>query len=120
MGEVKSREAYVGGTNRHLVIPLYQASRDSRVRLFAWKISCTVHVLGTTLAQLIKIQWKWSNLGLELRLDCDTKYIIAANVDAVVNFLSQVIFVFVLFLGMVMYASEVETKEKQKWREIKN
>ena len=43
-----------------------------------------------------------------------TKYIIAANVDAVVNFLSQVIFVFVLFLGMVMYASEVETKEKQK------
>ena len=55
-----------------------------------------------------------------MRLDCDTKYIIAANVDAVVNFLSQVIFVFVLFLGMVMYASEVETKEKQKRREIKN
>ena len=30
----------------------------------------------------------------------------------VVNFLSQVIFVFLLFLGMVMYANEVETKEK--------
>ena len=30
----------------------------------------------------------------------------------VVNFLSQVIFVFLLFLGMVIYANEVETKEK--------
>ena len=29
-----------------------------------------------------------------------------------VNFLSQVIFVFLLFLGMVMYANGVETKEK--------
>ena len=45
---------------------------------------------------------------------------VLTNIYVVVNFLSQVIFVFVLFLGMVMYASEVETKEKQKWREIKN
>ena len=30
----------------------------------------------------------------------------------VVNFLSRVIFVFILFLGMVRYANEVETKEK--------
>ena len=30
----------------------------------------------------------------------------------VVNFLSQVIFVSLLFLGMLMYANEVETKEK--------
>ena len=30
----------------------------------------------------------------------------------VANFLSQVIFVFLLFLGMVIYAYEVETKEK--------
>ena len=30
----------------------------------------------------------------------------------VVNFLSQVIFIFLLFLGMVIYANEVETKEK--------
>ena len=29
-----------------------------------------------------------------------------------VKFLSQVIFLFLLFLGMVMYANEVETKEK--------
>ena len=30
----------------------------------------------------------------------------------VVNFLSQVIFVFLLFWDMIMYANEVETKEK--------
>ena len=41
------------------------------------------------------------------------------NVYVVVSFLSQVIFVFLLFLGMVMYANEVETKEKQKLPEIK-
>ena len=33
-------------------------------------------------------------------------------VYVVVNFLSQVIFVFLLFLGMVIYANEVKTKEK--------
>ena len=37
------------------------------------------------------------------------------KVYVVVNFLSQVIFVFLLFWGMVMYANEVETKEKQKY-----
>ena len=35
--------------------------------------------------------------------------------DVVVNFLSQVIFLFLLFLGMVMYANEVETKEKENY-----
>ena len=42
------------------------------------------------------------------------------KICVVVNFLSQVIFVFLLFLGMVMYANEVETKEKEKLPEIKN
>ena len=37
----------------------------------------------------------------------------------VVNFLSQVIFIFSLFLGTVIYANEFETKEKQKLTEIK-
>ena len=42
-------------------------------------------------------------------------------VYVVVNFfLSQVIFIFPLFLGMVIYANELETKEKQKLPEIKN
>ena len=36
------------------------------------------------------------------------------------NFLSQVISVFLLFWGMVMYPNEVETKEKLKLPEIKN
>ena len=34
-------------------------------------------------------------------------------VNVVVNFLSQVIFLFLLFLGMVMHANEVETKQKE-------
>ena len=34
------------------------------------------------------------------------------GVIVVVNFLFQVIFLFLLFLGMVMYANEVETKGK--------
>ena len=34
------------------------------------------------------------------------------HVYVVVNFLFQVIFIFLLFLGMVIYANEVETKEK--------
>ena len=34
------------------------------------------------------------------------------GVYVVVNFLSQVIFVSLLFLGMLMYVNEVETKEK--------
>ena len=42
--------------------------------------------------------------------------IVVANI----YFLSQVIFVFVLFWSMVMYANEVETKEKEKLPEMKN
>ena len=41
-------------------------------------------------------------------------------VYVVVNFLSQLIFIFLLFWGMVMYADEFQTKEKQKLTEIKN
>ena len=36
----------------------------------------------------------------------------AFNIYVVVIYLSQVIFVFLLFLSMVMYANEVQTKEK--------
>ena len=42
------------------------------------------------------------------------------NIYVVVNFLFQLIFIFPLFLGMVMYANEFKTKEKQKLTEIKN
>ena len=37
----------------------------------------------------------------------------------VVNFLSQLIFIFLLFWGIVMYANEFKTKEKQKLTKIK-
>ena len=43
-----------------------------------------------------------------------------SGVDVVVNFLFQLIFIFPLFWGMVMYANEFKTKEKQKLTEIKN
>ena len=38
------------------------------------------------------------------------KYLFTIDLYVVVNFLSQIIFVFLLLLGMVMYANEVETK----------
>ena len=44
----------------------------------------------------------------------------AIDVCVVVNFLFQLIFIFPLFWGMVMYANEFKTKEKQKLTEIKN
>ena len=37
------------------------------------------------------------------------------NVYVVVIFLSQVIFVYLLFLGMVIYANEVETKRSKNY-----
>ena len=42
------------------------------------------------------------------------------QIYVVVNFLFQLIFIFPLFWGMVMYANEFKTKEKQKLTEIKN
>ena len=42
------------------------------------------------------------------------------SIYVVVNFLFQVIFIFPLFLGMVIYANEFETKEKQKLHETKS
>ena len=39
---------------------------------------------------------------------------------AVVISLFQLIFIFPLFLGIVMYANEFKTKEKQKLTEIEN
>ena len=45
-------------------------------------------------------------------LSLKLKYDIVIIIYVVVNFLFQVIFIFLLFLGMVIYANEVETKEK--------
>ena len=46
----------------------------------------------------------------------DTKNLVfkPVYIYVVVNFLSQVIFMFPLFFGMVMYANEVETKKNIK------
>lgn len=37
-----------------------------------------------------------------------------------IYFLTQLIFIFVLFLGMLLYVNELQTKEKQKFSGIKN
>ena len=42
------------------------------------------------------------------------------KVYVVVNLLSQLIFVVLLFLVIIMYANEVETKGKEKLPQIKN
>ena len=54
---------------------------------------------------------------------CDKRRHQFTIIYVVVNFLSQVIFLFLLFLGTVVrvvYANEVETKEKEKLLAIKN
>ena len=48
------------------------------------------------------------------RSDLSCVAIVSRCVYVVVNFLSQLIFIFLLFWGMVRYANEFETKEKQK------
>ena len=56
----------------------------------------------------------WGSRKTELKLNTFRPRctLLLTNGYVVVNFLSQVIFVFLLFLGMVMYANEMETKEK--------
>ena len=66
---------------------------------------------------LFKFRWiSWHNCFLRSASE-PAKW---TNVYVVVNFLSQVIFVFLLLLGLVMYANEVETKENEKLPKIKN
>ena len=51
---------------------------------------------------------------------CTQHTTIQLFVYVVVNFLFQLIFIFPLFWGMVLYANEFKTKEKQKLTDIKN
>ena len=58
-----------------------------------------------------KKQHKWEKAKLYFRRKkrpLERLFVVFVAVD----FLSQVIFAFLLFMGMVMYANEVETKEK--------
>ena len=58
--------------------------------------------------------------GVSWNIPWVTCFFSVYNVHVVVNFLFQLIFIFPLFWGMVMYANEFKTKEKQKLTEIKN
>ena len=50
--------------------------------------------------------------GKDIANRCCVVTFLSVKVYVVVNFLSQVIVIFPLFLGMAMYANEVKTKEK--------
>ena len=50
----------------------------------------------------------WEPCRVNVLIEYENEY----KVYVVVYFLSLLIFVFLLFLGMVMYANEVQTKEK--------
>ena len=77
-----------------------------------WPIfwECIVIFLGfNILRKKQEIQHETPTWGLTRRL------LVTSLGYVVVNLLSQVIFISLLFLGMVMYANEVETKIKISW-----
>ena len=64
---------------------------------------------------------KWNTRRIAWKqMKCWGLFIKLVQNNVVVIFLPHVIFVFLLFLGMVVYANEVETKEQQKLPEIIN
>ena len=66
----------------------------------------------------------WQNCGLKHRCKAkksnSPKLPSFRNVSVSVNFITQVIFIFLLFVGMVMHANEFLKKENKKFTEIKN
>ena len=62
------------------------------------------------LCKKIKPEVFWCFFAME-EVAQDVGEAISDRVNVVVNFLSQLIFIFRLFLGMVMNANEFETKE---------
>ena len=90
------QQAHSQNSAKTVVVQSVLAVYKSNDKIFKWKGDLCRFLKDITFA--IQFPQKYSKKRL--------------NVDVVVNFLSQVIFVFVLFLGMVMYANEVETKEK--------
>ena len=60
----------------------------------------------------------WEKRPFDLPIKEDRR-VHARRVYFVINLLSQLIFIFPLFLGMVLNANEFETKEIQKLTEIK-
>ena len=71
---------------------------------------------------VIRLLNNWSQHLFDVAISLCVKETITCTdyVYVVVNFLFQLIFIFPLFWGMVMYANEFKTKEKQKLTEIKN
>ena len=80
-------------------------------RAFSHDVTAAILVFqnNKTAAMLV---FQTNPVGVHLFSYVNTFFCVNKFAYVVVNFLSQVIFVFLLFLGMVIYANEVETKEK--------
>ena len=75
------------------------AARGDEIQLYSYKAVCTVK-LQSLLAGKLSTTEPRVVIGWLL------------HILVAVNFLSQVIYIFLLFLGTVMYANEVKRKEK--------
>ena len=71
---------------------------------------------GLNLKLILRNIWRNSSINHQrlpsIQACSFIKNYMLARIYVVVNFLFQVIFIFLLFLGMVIYANKVETKEK--------
>ena len=82
--------------------------------IFQSRTPVNVSIISTAILDLLMqglrnlgSTWIRKNFCLILRCYTTAPKSLGGSVYVVVNFLSQVIFVFLLFLGMVMYANEV-------------
>ena len=78
------------------------------IRLLEW-VACDAYLCYMT-GLLVCRLWISGLMAKRRRTLYESKWLIM-SVYVVVNFLSQLIFIFLLFLGMVMNANEFETKE---------
>ena len=75
-------------------------------------------VWGILISKVLSLNKYTITRFAEYTKGCSQCHAAASNVYVVGNFLFQLIFIFPLFWGMVMYANEFKTKEKQKLTEV--
>ena len=88
-------------------LPKYEINKLQSVQNAAARVIACLSKFDHISDTLKELHW----LPVEQRIIFKIN-LICFKILVVVNFLFQVIFIFLLFLGMVIYANEVETKEK--------
>ena len=88
-------------------LPKYEINKLQSVQNAAARVIACLRKFDHISDTLKELHW----LPVEQRIIFKIN-LICFKILVVVNFLFQVIFIFLLFLGMVIYANEVETKEK--------